>query len=376
MAVLRHMGQTVHIAVADGGMADILAVEQDLAAVLFQQADDHADELALAVAFDTGYAEDLSLVDGERDLIQNILVRVALRLERYIFKRQDSIACMLGSLLQMEVDLTADHHFGKVLDAGGRNVAGADALAAAQDRAVVRNCLDLIELMGDKDDRLALALEVLHDDHQFVDLLRRQDSRRLVEDQDVVVLVEHLQDLYSLLHTHGDVRDSGIAVDIQAIALAQGKHLLARFLHLQDAVLCGLDAEDDVLEHGEVLHQHEVLMNHADTQRIGRARIFDLCLFAIHEDLALFRLIKAEQDAHQRRFTGAVLAQKGVYLAIADAQGDVVIRDDARKHLRDVQQLDRIVVHKMIPLVGKPGRETPQRSLPGPPYLIVVYSTT
>ena len=103
---------------------------------------------------------------------------------------------------------------------------------------------------------------------------------------------------------------------------------------------------------------------------------FDLCLFAVHEDLALFRLIKAEQDAHQRRFTGAVLAQKGVDLAIADAQGDVVIRDDARKHLRDVQQLDRIVVHKMIPLVGKPGRETPQRSLPGPPYLIVVYSTT
>ena len=94
-------------------------------------------------------------------------------------------------------------------------------------------------------------------------------------------------------------------------------------------------------------------MNHADTQRIGRARIFDLCLFAVHEDLALFRLIKAEQDAHQRRFTGAVLAQKGVDLAIADAQGDVVIRDDARKHLRDVQQLDRIVVHKMIPLVGK-----------------------
>ena len=56
-------------------------------------------------AFDTGHAEDLALVDGERDLIQNILVRIALRLERYIFKRQDSIACMLGSLLQMEVDL-------------------------------------------------------------------------------------------------------------------------------------------------------------------------------------------------------------------------------------------------------------------------------
>ena len=207
--------------------------------------------------------------------------------------------------------------------------------------------------------------------------LIRENSRDEREYKSYVdSLVEHLQDLYSLLHTHGDVRDSGIAVDIQAIALAQGKHLLARFLHLQDAVLCGLDAEDDVLEHGEVLHQHEVLMNHADTQRIGRARIFDLCLFAVHEDLALFRLIKAEQDAHQRRFTGAVLAQKGVDLAIADAQGDVVIRDDARKHLRDVQQLDRIVVHKMIPLVGKPGRETPQRSLPGPPYLIVVYSTT
>ena len=294
VAVLRHMGQTVHIAVADGGMADILAVEQDLAAVLFQQADDHADELALAVAFDTGHAEDLALVDGERDLIQNILVRVALRLERYIFKRQDSIACMLGSLLQMEVDLTADHHFGKVLDAGGRNVAGADALAAAQDRAVVRNCLDLIELMGDKDDRLALALEVLHDDHQFVDLLRRQDSRRLVEDQDFVVTVEHFQNFGTLLHADGDVLDESIGVDVQAIPLRELHDLFPGLILLQEARLVRLHAEDDVFKHRETLHELKVLMHHANAQCIGIVRIIDLDFHAILLDNALFRLIQAE----------------------------------------------------------------------------------
>ena len=145
---------------------------------------------------------------------------------------------------------------------------------------------------------------------------------------------------------------------------------------MQEAEFCRFNAQNDVVQHGEALHQLEVLVYHADAQRGGVIGVADGHRFAILPDFAFLRLIQAEKDAHQRRFTGAVLAQKGVYLAIADAQGDVVIRDDARKHLRDVQQLDRIVVHKMIPLVGKPGRETPQRSLPGPPYLIVVYSTT
>ena len=67
---------------------------------------------------------------------------------------------------------------------------------------------------------LPSAARLLHDLHELVDLLRGQDGRRLVEDQDLVVAVEHLEDLGALLHADGDVLDERVGVDVQAVFLA------------------------------------------------------------------------------------------------------------------------------------------------------------
>ena len=79
---------------------------------------------------------------------------------------------------------------------------------------------------------------------------------------------------------------------------------------------CILVTEDDVVQHGEALHQLEVLVNHADAQSIGVVGVVDFDLHAVLFDHALFGLIKAEQNAHQRGFSGAVFTQQGVYLAL------------------------------------------------------------
>ena len=76
--------------------------------------------------------------------------------------------------------------------------------------------------------------------HQLIDLLRREHGGGLVEDQDLVVAVEHLQDLHALLHADGDVFDLGVQVDLQAVLLRQGLHLFAGLLLLQEAQLRGL----------------------------------------------------------------------------------------------------------------------------------------
>ena len=54
----------------------------------------------------------------------------------------------------------------------------------------------------------------------------------------------------------------------------------------------------------------------------------------------MFRLIQAEQHTHQRTFARAVLAQQGVYLALAQLQGDIVVGLDAGKLLGDMEHLD------------------------------------
>ena len=59
--------------------------------------------------------------------------------------------------------------------------------------------------MGNEQDRLSFRDQVLHDLHEFFDLLRCQDCRRLIEDQDLIIPVQHLQDLCSLLHAYGDI---------------------------------------------------------------------------------------------------------------------------------------------------------------------------
>ena len=59
--------------------------------------------------------------------------------------------------------------------------------------------------------------KLLHRGHELVDLLRGEHGGRLVEDEDLIVAVEHLEDLDALLHADGDVLDLGVEVDLQAV---------------------------------------------------------------------------------------------------------------------------------------------------------------
>ena len=106
-----------------------------------------------------------------------------------------------------------------------------------------------------------------------------------------------------------------------------------------------LRAEHDVLEHRERVHQHEVLVDHADAggDRVGGAA---RCrpASAADQDLALVGPVEAVEDAHQRGLAGAVLADDAVDRAAAHRQVDVAVRDDRPEALGDAAQLDRVSV--------------------------------
>ena len=63
--------------------------------------------------------------------------------------------------------------------------------------------------------------------------------------------------------------------------------------------------------------QLEVLMHHADAQCVGIVRVVDLDLLSVFPYRTLLRLIQTEQHTHQGGFTGAVFAQQGVDLTLA-----------------------------------------------------------
>ena len=73
--------------------------------------------------------------------------------------------------------------------------------------------------MRDKQNTLALCRQILHDLHQFLNLLRSQYCSRLIKNQDLIVTIQHLQDLGSLLHTNRDILNQSIWLYLKSILL-------------------------------------------------------------------------------------------------------------------------------------------------------------
>ncbi len=98
----------------------------------------------------------------------------------------------------------------------------------------------------------------------MVRLVRGQNAGRLVQDQDVGMAVERLQDFDALLMADRQVLDQRVGVDVEFVFARQiGQHLAgAGQRRAQQRALLG--AEHDILQHGEILHQLEVLEHHAD----------------------------------------------------------------------------------------------------------------
>ena len=343
VAVFGDVAHAVLGALADAGVGDVLAVQRDLAARQLLKAGETVDELGLTVALDARQTDDLAAVDLEGDVLDGVLLALVV-VDGDALHVQHDLARVGGLFIDLKLDIAADHHAGKLFLGGVLDVHGAHVLALAQDGAAVSDRHDLVELVGDEKDGLALLLEPAHDLHQLVDLLRGQHSGRLVEDQDLVVAVEHLQDLHALLHTHRDVADEGIGVNTQAVLLAQGHDLLAGLGLLQKAHPVRLHTQNDVVQHAEALHQLEVLVDHTDAQCVRIVGVADGDLLAVLEDLTLLRLIQAEQHAHQRALACTVLAQQGMDLALSQLQGNVVVGLDARELLGDMEHLD----HKIL----------------------------
>ncbi len=195
--------------------------------------------------------------------------------------------------------------------------------------------------MGDQDHGLALAAQRAQHGEQLVGLLRRQHAGRLVEDQDLGAAIERLQDLDPLLQPDRQVVDQRVGIDRQPVGLREIGQRPARRREAVAQQRALLGAEHDVLQHAEIVDQHEVLVHHADP---GLDRILggaDSAVLAVDADLARIGVVVAVEDAHQRRLAGAVLADDAVDRALRDRDRDVAIGVHRAEALVDADQLDR-----------------------------------
>jgi hypothetical protein len=256
------------------------------------------------------------------------------------------------------VELAADHHLGELAARDGLRVGGADAGAAPDHRDRVGDEPHLVELVGDEQERVALRAHPAQGVEQLVDLLRHQDGGGLVEDHRAGPAVEDLEDLHALPVGHAEALQEDAGVAAQADHPRQlgdpGPRPGA------DAVL-GLGAEQDVLRDGQVVGEHEVLVDHADAGPDGVGGRAEPDVGAVDPDRALVRVLHPVEDLHQGRLAGPVLPAQRVHLAAAHAQVDVVVRDDTREALGDPHQLHGVLAGRSG-LLDDPGHASPDTS--------------
>jgi hypothetical protein len=198
--------------------------------------------------------------------------------------------------------------------------------------------------MRDEQNGFALVREILHNLHQFLDLLRRQHCRRLIKDQHLVITVEHLKNLNTLLHTYGDIRNQRIRLHLKPVPLTQLQYLFSGTIFFKEQSFRWLNTKDNIIQHGKTLHQFEVLMNHSDVQIVRVVRRIDLYNLPVLFDRTGRRLVQTKQNTHEGRLSCTVLSKQCMNLSLSQLQGNIIVGFDSWKFFRDVQHLNNIFV--------------------------------
>ena len=183
---------------------------------------------------------------------------------------------------------------------------------------------DLAQLVGDKNEAIALAAQLGDRLEQALGLLRRQHLGRFVEDQNARAGEELFQDLDLLPIAHRETADREPKVDRKAQPVGQRAHAAAQ-LRGPDSPRQILEEERDVFPDGERRDQAEVLEHHADAEAAGIARRGDRDRSTRYAELAGVGPVIAVQNLAQRALAGAVFAEQRHDLAWTDRKiGDVV----------------------------------------------------
>ena len=146
-------------------------------------------------------------------------------------------------------------------------------------------------------------------------LLRGQNRRRLVQNQDLRAAHKCLEDLDLLLHADRDVHDLGLRLDVQVVLFRVFLRDSNGLRVVDEQTLARGHAEHHVFRDGQARYEHEMLVHHADPVGNGDGGGRECQLFAVHPNLAARRLLQTEQHLHKRRLSSAVFAHQRVNFA-------------------------------------------------------------
>ena len=174
---------------------------------------------------------------------------------------------------------------------------------------------DLAELVRDHENgELPAPHHVPQHAQYFVGLPRRKHRGRLVENEEAALQIELLQDLAFLPLAGGDRRHLGAERNAERHAVEKGFELAGLLAPIHHRRQLGA-RQHEVLGHGHGRNRGEVLVDHAEAERVSGARILDCLLVVVDQNVARIRPVIAHDAFDQRALAGAVLAEQRVEAA-------------------------------------------------------------
>ena len=334
------MAESQLISFSHSQISRVSSADNDRAAFRRNKSADRLDKLSLPVSVNARKTHNLSGMNRKAEILhaQNFL-RIH---HAEVLHLKDRTACFGRALLDLEIHRTTDHFRGHKRGIRRSHIHNVNQLSAADNRAAVGHCLYLVQLVRDYHDGFSFLHKIPDNPHEFVDFLRSQNRRRLVKNQDVGVAVEHFQNLHTLLHSHGNVLNLHVGIDVQSVLFAKRLDSCGSLLSVQDE--SAFLSQDYVLGNRKVSHKLKVLVDHSDSKPRRVIRILYRNFLSADFYRSPVGMIKPEQDAHQRGFSRPVLAQNRMNLAVPHLKRNIIVRDNTRKFLPDIEHLNHIIV--------------------------------
>ena len=174
---------------------------------------------------------------------------------------------------------------------------------------------------------------------EIVDLSGSEYGGRFVEDEDLGFSKQGLKDLHALLFADGKLFDPSVDVDREPVSFGDGSHSLASCRKVDQPPASRLHACDEVLQDGEPVDEHKVLVDHTDAKADGMGRACNVNRHPVEENFAAILGVEAEEDLDEGALAGAVLTEQTVDFTCCNGEVDTVIGGETAKTLGDPAHL-------------------------------------
>ena len=233
----------------------------------------------------------------------------------------------LRSMLMLET--FADHELRKLLFGRLLRCRCGDHLASAHNSHPVSDLIDLSKLMGYENYRFPLFFQPSNHVKQLVGLLRRQERRRFIQNQNVCMAIQKLDNLYTLLHPDRELINSFCRIQVKTIEVGQFQYLLLRlFLVKTETSFCNFLSKRHIFCNAHIWDQHQFLMYHADAVCNCIGRITQMYRFSVYTKRSFIRLHKTVDCFHKCALSCTIFPKQGMNFPFSQHKVHMVIGQD------------------------------------------------